>query len=1593
MLENIQLISRPSIGAVVQHLHNIAKNYSDDEKGAYKEAVFTIYDFLSQCNHSEVTRWMKEYNVKVWTGKEFVEYHKIILTSTRYDVTPYYYQVPTEVSNLFENALKELGCASQSENCIYIDVLEKIKNKHEASTEHSIPDLELSLNLVKFLAERIGEITDKEKLLINVPVDCNIVKLCKLQECTYHDFDGEVVYSSLSSHNVLHRGLNEEVAQMLGIPDLVSLLLSDDTSSIFESWGQHEPLTLRLNRLLKDYKDGLPIPKELIQNADDAGASEVYFLYDQRENEDLKGCLFDRKMSDWQGPALWVYNNEMFKEEDFRNITKLNAGTKEHDTTKIGKFGLGFNAVYHLTDVPSFLSGDNLVVFDPHAAYLGKALKNDMPGIRIRICKDKKDFVKFNDQFKVFHNIFGVKLDFSCNNVEPFNGTLFRFPLRNAKTAEKSEINNFEYTDYEMKLLLNRFEKSISHLLLFTQNVRVVKVFHLNKHKHEMMEMFSVEKSVEKLSGPDGNIMQVSNNELLKLLMDSSYHIQDMKFLQKITMKGVCSNGTQWNENWLGSSVIGSQESFNWAAKNRGHNPCGGVAIKYKKMFNNQVDLVFEDNHHIFCFLPLPENSNLPVNVNGSFEVSNDRKRLTKRTDDEKKYDVVNDWNDMLGRDIGQAYFNLLVALKDMCPVRDMENWMQILPTLPLPENNSCILELVKSLMNKLLFGKEEMFPVFDESNLLSWHTWGDIIMLAPNLYQCLSKEGICFMNWFFEIENIHKVCVKVPDKFLCLVEKLGFASQLYGSVINEEDFFRNFFKYVDHRDLNIDIRNKIVVNVLDRRPQGGYLKDLLLTRPCIPTLPNDSLKIPSQLVKIGSKAGKLYDLEDEVFPSEGFDKYSSYLEYVGMENHSLRWENILNRAESVTMIDIDNGCQRSQMLVHFIKESDNSCPEDIKSNLLQTPFLIASIKPDNALIAAWYSDGFKFGSPGSMFAAKYLNIASSSCLICEEEFDHQLSQFLTLDRHPSFDVIHKQLKKLVNAYHGKVDIRFTKSLDDIYNYLQQYCDDSHYKQLLQMDMIYTESGKLVKPHQVFVDIDQQELPGYLHKLPSNLREYNTVFFKLGVNKRLTTSMYIDTLKKITDDYVGKALPETLWGPIVRNVVPFLCRKELPIVGPVYLPDNCFKMHNIENMSFKHPVWFPDVLGTIYTHEEISESSCLKLGIKPSLTSYMSKNSIGIRFGQHEALTTRIKNLLRGYSEKEDVLKEILQNADDAGATEVEFVLDMRFHGDIKVFSDKWKKAQGPALLVSNNGTFTKSDLQGIQSLGEGSKSKEPLKTGKYGVGFNAVYRITDCPSFLTQVKDHGDVLCIFDPNLHFLDDATEDFPGIMLDDARRKLDEIFTDVKSAYLVNESQFNFENKTLFRFPLRDEKMAKCSQLMQDVTTTDDVLKMLSQLKKNASSILLFLNHVKSITFTTIKKGLFVEKESFTAKQYGISTGKLADFRVFQQTLAKKLGDAEALANFNKQISYNVCVQNTNIQSTSVTHWNIVEQCGFSDMTNLDASILGLIETDKLCLLPKGAVASLDCRKDCELCQDLICKKKICAVSGYENKSFLLFAYPS
>jgi len=56
---------------------------------------------------------------------------------------------------------------------------------------------------------------------------------------------------------------------------------------------------------------------------------------------------------------------QVFKEENFEGLFRFGIGSKKGDPTQTGRFGLGFNAVYHITECPMLVSADKLLVLDP----------------------------------------------------------------------------------------------------------------------------------------------------------------------------------------------------------------------------------------------------------------------------------------------------------------------------------------------------------------------------------------------------------------------------------------------------------------------------------------------------------------------------------------------------------------------------------------------------------------------------------------------------------------------------------------------------------------------------------------------------------------------------------------------------------------------------------------------------------------------------------------------------------------------------------------------------------------------------------------------------------------------------------------------------------------------------------------------------------------------------------------------------------------------------------------------------------------------------------------------------------------------------
>jgi sacsin len=175
-------------------------------------------------------------------------------------------------------------------------------------------------------------------------------------------------------------------------------------------------------------------------------------------------------MKSWQGPALYFYNNGIFKEQDFKNISSIGQGSKLDNLLSTGRFGLGFNSVYHITDVPTFVSGENLVIFDPHVSYLPR-ISHANPGLKMKFVNSNLR-QQFPDQFEPY-------LQYGCDLENYYNGTLFRFPLRSSETAKDSQIKNSMYNREDIDKLFQSLCSQAASLLLFLKNIRKISVLRI----------------------------------------------------------------------------------------------------------------------------------------------------------------------------------------------------------------------------------------------------------------------------------------------------------------------------------------------------------------------------------------------------------------------------------------------------------------------------------------------------------------------------------------------------------------------------------------------------------------------------------------------------------------------------------------------------------------------------------------------------------------------------------------------------------------------------------------------------------------------------------------------------------------------------------------------------------------------------------------------------------------------------------------------------------------------------------------------------------------------------------------------------------
>ena len=1408
--------------------------------------------------------------------------------------------------------------------------------------------------------------------------------------------------------------------------------------SSIEAFGQYEKITTRLKRLLDQYTDGFAVLKELVQNADDAGATEVRFLYDERANNDAMTHLLDEGMKECQGPALWVYNDAEFTEKDFENIEKLSGATKEHHTEKIGKFGLGFNAVYNLTDVPMFLSRNYFVVFDPHMSHLGRHIKNPAkPGVKIDLNKNPEALrARYRGQFKPFDGIFGCDLRLSKRD-NSFRGTLFRFPLRTSEQAQRSEIKQLDYNDHEMRKLLQMFLEGAESLLLFSQNILRVGIYNLPRTSPPgaSLLLFQVTKSLSSVGIP----RELSSSVTLpttagKLSKEEKRLLQESNFLQvasrfmvdlrngrddvsnspqsSVTIEIDC-NVTNKGVDFFGGGLPCGHEKTTWlvvSSMGRGeamsfimdHNdttlvPSAGVAVQLisrgldgyvPSPVVKNIDGV-EVNGSVFCYLPLPIHSGLPVHINGAFAVAADRRNLERKVEDDKSCHGVN-WNKVLMEDsVCSAYLTLLDDLKSLVTHGDSYQFHLLWPKSSTVQHNcrSLMKSFYKSVANR-------GFSLFSDGR--QWVDINKIVFLDPKF-----REASEIGHAAFEVLQLHyrsarnTVVIDLPSDILMSFEESNQERTTNKKKYSEVAFYRQcFFSHMLR--IPVNVRDLLMLHALDN---GRDFDSLIKAHACIPVSPSGkTLKCPSQLVNPRKEVAALFSSNEGKFP---FGNEASYLspqrltklEGLGMCSDDLPWSEVAERAESIqrlNMTDPNAALERVKELLRFMerkikrermemkmapssKRREYSLQAGIYQRLLQAKFLPVLKKPENFPLP-WKGDALQ-GKQQVLLSPKEVFLQDKKYLVCCSEplvgisLPRNVEKCLKLDtKDASLSHVTQQIQCAMSTNVNLLNVtkyqEVTRICHEAYKYLNKTVGingDECMKFLHGKNFILVER-RFLSAREVAFELTADCAP-YLYRLPQQLTDtFPEMMEAAGVKEVFDEKDYISSLQKIKSQFEETKLDEqtlqvsvnlTLQLSEVMNVSemnPSQVQKET-----VFLPDSKGVMRAVSDLCIRNCPWIGDEPDVHYVNDRIPWPTCQQVGVKTRQEEALQSHAIGLPCGQTEKLANRLRRILTEYPCEKEILKELVQNADDAQATEICFIKDPRYHPKERIFKDSWQPLQGPALCVYNNKPFTKADIDGIQNLGEGSKGGDPCKTGEYGVGFNAVYHLTDAPSFISKGGDVGDVLLVFDPDCRYAPGASPEKPGRMFE-VSEKIQKDFPDVFRCYLGELERFSGDNSTIFRFPLRSEEMAIGSKISSRPVTLEKLDRMMEELKRELFEVLLFVDNVKKITLCEVEK----------------TSGKLVDYYTVEVMLTEE--DEEERKYFAAVIKEvgNLIKQGqilpTDISVVKVSYmlkitdnrgneekWLIVQQIGFQG--DVKSTIVDAFMKQKLGMLPRGGVACL------------------------------------
>ena len=1550
-LVQLNIKAVPSLEDLIGHLKEITVHYNAKEKVRYLFLLDDVYQHMSGFCKRDIKNALSQFEVSSWIWSEsgFQTAGRMCLQPLPLDLAPYAISVPPELES-HKELMQRVGVPA----AVQLNrVMKIIKGKYENPESNYANDVETDLRVSINVLTLLSWEGCTDPLVPTITKDNTNLCLFPASECTLWDGQGEID----DDFHFVHKSVPKEVTDKLCIPSETQRMLTGDEFGI-ESFGQTEPLTTRLKAILDGYTDGLAILKENVQNADDAGATEVKVIYDMRENGNHRNSLLDPNMASWQGPAIWIYNDAVFKDEDFDNIIKLNGATKMEKQDKIGAFGLGFNAVYNMTDVPIILSQDTLVMFDPHLKYLGRAIDDkSKPGLRINMKRNKKLRRKYPDQFAPWKGVCGCDLQPYSENVT-FNGTLFRLPLRGQKESFSSDISHQCYNKENVVELLKLIHDRGSEMLLFTQSVTKVSVALIENKDDieplEVIDLFEIRKEPVKYLREHGVKVSISsstmtkNEETQKFITESSILkvVGENKGQDNIKSSMITASILETTDDYsrfIGSSnkckstqmkhwIVTSCIEYSSSVTNEPtakKAQVAGVAVCLEK----QADLYLmkgldcSDNNprgSYFSFLPLPVKCPLPFHINGTFILDPSRRNLLQKTEHDK-ISSGGMWNETLfAGAVCMAYVSML---EDILPLAACDT--DITRLLPYNKEDDMISMLSVAFWKKIIQNNMTDLPIFTSpSGLVSLQDAYFLDEAFIKMTEEVQAAVLCVLSNRFL--GTPKTLVNLPTHLKDTLKVIDI-NLLKSRTITEEKFFLDFF-LPKQTELPLTQKQKEMLLLNALHLKSLPVANALRSQPSIPvSVDGQQLAYPKHLIHPFGKAAKLYYEEDCRFPyfhsiSLTDSSYEKLCE-LGMVEDDLPWEDILERSTFLTGEDQRGNIDFVNEFLDYLKwKLATKCedvPRHVRQKIRNEKFLPAAEKPKDWKLK-WRGEDSPSFSASEIYQIKEPLLACTQLPILHERIcvSRDLMNFLGLKGEDNgfilpMETLRDQVLVLTTETKNMKCSTVRKSLEKVKKHLDQECRDDIKAEKVRrtfsdIPMILVRN-ELLKANICAFKLTFEAFP-YLNEIP---RKYERFMMAAGVKELFSCNDYISAVLQMKDDFGDEPLPQSrLWQVVNmlkcalksngnQPILDQTCSKMvlIPDIKGVLRPANelCYYDHPLTPTKVKFPL----------VHETIPSDVAKSFGVEGLQQRALSEMSHAINYEGDDILSD-IQSTLEACPSGKDVLLELIKDADASGAKEIHFILDPRTHRNVQVFSDGWRHLQGPSLCVHHNGKIT--DLNMKQMLG--LETENNTKRQNQNLGFQSVYHFTETPTLLATLDDGTKVLCAVDPTGRYVPGTSAQAPAVMYKDVDA-LRQPFPDVFTCYHEN----HYKGGNFFRFPLRSLNAAQVSKFRSSANTCKDVDDILQNLSKDGFEALLYLTSVRKIFITRVNgtNGSF-ETQTIEAE---LSDASASDIDKFRESLYPQVQMQQPVyyQPVQMMISYKLSISGGSRKET----WSVVQQC--------------------------------------------------------------------